>query len=209
MAPVQVCGPINVCFSYNVACGSIAGGRGKLTLFQKYSIVLRLENDKEFKQIHAAKMYNVSPAAICQLLKRRERIKHDYEFGLNPASMRLSSFNSDMKSLDEALLRFVAEQKELGQQLTARTVWEKASEFSTGLRLLENGGIGPKLWKPNTGWWSRFSVGARSLSIPNAEVASPCELPDVFSSDDCDADEMNNWADLGSITEDAWITDDA
>jgi hypothetical protein len=164
-----------------------------LTLLDKYSILMRLETDKDFKQIHAARMYNVSAAAISQLVKRKDRIKRDYEFGLNPASKRVSCMNSGMKALDETLMLFIIESRNLNPHgLTTRMIWDKAISIATDLQLLENNGQGPNLWKPNRGWWYRFTMRLRQTAIPGFndtrrvglgnDLSGPLHLPyDIHS----------------------------
>jgi predicted DNA-binding protein YlxM (UPF0122 family) len=151
-----------------------SGGRGKLTLFDKYSLLMRLESDENFKQIHASKMYNISPAAVNQMVKRKERIIRDYEFGLNPFSKRVSCLKNNMKILDERLMLFVIEKKREGQNVLANTqmIWDKAESIANELQLLENNGNGPNLWKPNRGWWFRFKNRVSSLVIPNFEMGT-------------------------------------
>jgi len=151
--------------------GEAAGGRGKLTLFDKYSMLMRLQTDENFKQIHASKMYNISPAAVNQMVKRKERIIHDYEFGLNPFSKRVSCLKNNMKVLDERLMLFVIEKRKEGQNVLANTqlIWEHAELIANELQLLENNGNGPNLWKPNRGWWFRFKNRVNNLVVPNFE----------------------------------------
>lgn len=147
------------------------GGRGKLTLFDKYSMIMRLTTDNTFKQIHASKMYNISPAAVNQMVKRKERIIHDYEFGLNPFSKRVSCLKNDMKVLDERLMLFVVEKRREGCNVLNNTqlIWDRAEAIANELQLLENNGNGPNLWKPNRGWWFRFKNRVSSLVVPNLE----------------------------------------
>jgi len=90
--------------------GAAAGGRAKLTLQQKYEILVLLEKGVKESNLNRAEIgrkYNVSRQTIAKIIKKREHIIRDYRNGVSLDSRRSHILTPAMRLLDDELVKFL------------------------------------------------------------------------------------------------------
>lgn len=90
--------------------GAAAGGRAKLTLQQKYEILVLLEKGVKESNLNRAEIgrkYNVSRQTIAKIIKKREHIIRDYRNGVSLDSRRSHILTPSMRLLDDELVKFL------------------------------------------------------------------------------------------------------
>jgi hypothetical protein len=90
--------------------GAAAGGRAKLTLQQKYEILVLLEKGVKESNLNRAEIgrkYNVSRQTIAKIIQKREHIIRDYRNGVSLDSKRSHILTPAMRLLDDELVKFL------------------------------------------------------------------------------------------------------
>eukprot|EP00899_Mesostigma_viride_P007253 jgi/Mesvir1/16529/Mv10075-RA.1 len=148
--------------------GAAAGGKGKLTLRQRYEICMAVRENSA-KKAALARSYGVSKAAISKIMKNEEDTIRDFHKGINPDSRRARKLDPNMAQLDARLVDFVerARREDPPAVVTMAMVFTEARLIARelGMRSTRQVCKDGELclseevpWEPSNGWFMRFKT---------------------------------------------------